>query len=150
DDPTILGNYLAADEDRRALREGVRMARKVVAQAALDPYRDAEYAPGADVRTDADLDAWIRARSETIYHPVGTCRMGAAGDAMAVVDDQLRVQGVAGLRVIDASVMPTLVGGNTNAPTIMIAERAADLLLGKAMLPAMDAPVFEDGRAVAA
>ncbi len=150
DDPTILGNYLAADEDRRALREGVRMAREVAAQAALDPYRDAEYAPGADVRADADLDAWIRAKSETIYHPVGTCRMGAAGDAMAVVDDQLRVQGIAGLRVVDASVMPTLVGGNTNAPTIMVAERAADMIKGKAALAPMDAPVFEDGRAVAA
>ncbi|WP_419317928.1 choline dehydrogenase [Caulobacter sp. ErkDOM-E] len=150
DDPTILGNYLAADEDRRALREGVRMAREVAAQAALDPYRDAEYAPGADVRADADLDAWIRAKSETIYHPVGTCRMGAAGDAMAVVDDQLRVQGIAGLRVVDASVMPTLVGGNTNAPTIMVAERAADMIMGKAALAPMDAPVFEDGRAVAA
>jgi choline dehydrogenase len=150
DDPTILGNYLATDEDRRALREGVRMAREVVAQAALDPYRDAEYAPGADVRSDADLDAWIRAKSETIYHPVGTCRMGTAGDPMAVVDDQLRVQGIAGLRVIDASVMPTLVGGNTNAPTIMIAERASDLLRGKTTLAPMDVPVFEDGRAVAA
>ncbi|MBU4433047.1 MAG: choline dehydrogenase [Alphaproteobacteria bacterium] len=150
DDPTILANYLAADEDRRALREGVRMAREVVAQAALDPYRDAEYAPGADVRGDADLDAWIRAKSETIYHPVGTCRMGVAGDAMAVVDDQLRVQGVAGLRVIDASVMPNLVGGNTNAPTIMIAERAADLLRGRTTLQPVDVPVFEDGRAVAA
>ena len=150
DDPTILANYLATDEDRRALREGVRIARDVAAQAALDPYRDAEYSPGADVRSDADLDAWIRAKSETIYHPVGTCRMGAAGDPLAVVDDQLRVQGIAGLRVIDASVMPTLVGGNTNAPTIMIAERASDLLRGKTPLAPMDAPVFEDGRAAAA
>lgn len=150
DDPTILANYLATDEDRRALREGVRIARDVAAQAALDPYRDAEYSPGADVRSDADLDAWIRAKSETIYHPVGTCRMGAAGDPLAVVDDQLRVQGIAGLRVVDASVMPTLVGGNTNAPTIMIAERASDLLRGKTPLAPMDAPVFEDGRAAAA
>lgn len=150
DDPTILANYLATDEDRRALREGVRMAREVVAQAALDPYRDAEYAPGAHVKADADLDAWIRAKSETIYHPVGTCRMGAAGDPLAVVDDQLRVQGVAGLRVVDASVMPTLIGGNTNAPTIMIAERASDLLRGKPALAPIDVPVFEDGRAAAA
>lgn len=149
-DPTILGNYLATDEDRRAIREGVRIARETVAQAALDPYRDAEYAPGADVRTDAELDAWIRAKAETIYHPVGTCRMGVAGDPLAVVDDQLRVQGLQGLRVVDASVMPTLVGGNTNAPTIMIAERASDLILGKATLAPMDVPVFEDGRAVAA
>ena len=150
DDPTILGNYLATDEDRRALREGVRIARDVVAQAALDPYRESEFAPGAGVTSDADIDAWIRAKSETIYHPVGTCRMGAAGDPLAVVDDQLRVQGVAGLRVIDASVMPTLIGGNTNAPTIMIAERTSDLLRGKATLTPMDVPVFEDGRAAAA
>lgn len=150
DDPTILANYLSTDEDRRAIREGVRIARETVAQAAFDPYRDAEYAPGADVKSDADLDAWIRAKAETIYHPVGTCRMGVAGDPMAVVDDQLRVQGVQGLRVIDASVMPTLIGGNTNAPTIMIAERAADLIRGKAPAAPLDVPVYEDGRAVAA
>jgi choline dehydrogenase len=150
DDPTILANYLAADEDRRALREGVRIARDVVAQAALDPYREAEYAPGADVKSDAEIDAWIRAKAETIYHPVGTCRMGAAGDPSAVVDGDLRVQGIAGLRVVDASVMPTLIGGNTNAPTIMIAERASDLIRGKAVLPAQEVPVFEDGRAAAA
>lgn len=149
-DPTILANYLSTDEDRRAIREGVRIARETVAQAAFDPYRDAEYAPGADVKSDADLDAWIRAKAETIYHPVGACRMGVAGDPLAVVDDQLRVQGVAGLRVVDASVMPTLVGGNTNAPTIMIAERASDLIRGKATLAPQDAPVFEDDRAVAA
>ena len=82
DDPTILGNYLATEEDRRAIREGVRIARETVAQAAFDPYRDAEYAPGADVKSDADLDAWIRAKAETIYHPVGTCRMGVAGDPL--------------------------------------------------------------------
>jgi len=150
DDPTILANYLSTEEDRRAIREGVRIARETVAQAAFDPYRDAEYAPGADVKSDADLDAWIRAKAETIYHPVGTCRMGVAGDPLAVVDDQLRVQGVQGLRVIDASVMPTLIGGNTNAPTIMIAERAADLIRGKAPAAPLDVPVYEDGRAVAA
>ncbi|MBI1686502.1 choline dehydrogenase [Caulobacter hibisci] len=150
DDPTILANYLAADEDRRAMREGVRIGRDVAAQAALDPYRDSEYAPGADVRSDAEIDAWIRAKAETIYHPVGTCRMGAAGDPLAVVDDQLRVQGLAGLRVIDASVMPTLIGGNTNAPTIMIAERAADLLRGKATLAPVEVPVFDGASAVAA
>jgi choline dehydrogenase len=80
DDPTILANYLATEEDRRAIREGVRIAREVVAQAAFDPYRDAEYAPGAAVKSDAEIDAWVRAKAETIYHPVGTCRMGAAGD----------------------------------------------------------------------
>jgi choline dehydrogenase len=141
-DPAIFANYLAADEDRRALREGVKMMRKVAAQSALDPYRTAEYAPGAAVQSDAEIDAWIKATAETIYHPVGTCRMGAAGDPMAVVDAECRVQGIAGLRVIDASVMPTLVGGNTNAPTIMIAEKISDAIRGRAFLPAEDAPVF--------
>jgi choline dehydrogenase len=144
DDPAIFANYLAAEEDRRALREGVRMMRKVAAQSALDPYRTAEYAPGAAVQTDAEIDAWIKRTAETIYHPVGSCRMGAAGDPMAVVDAECRVQGIAGLRVVDASVMPTLVGGNTNAPTIMIAEKISDAIRGRAFLPADDAPVFGD------
>ncbi|ATQ43925.1 choline dehydrogenase [Caulobacter mirabilis] len=149
DDPTIFANYLATEEDRRAVREGVKIARDVASQAALDPYRTSEYAPGAAVRTDAEIDAWIRAKSETIYHPVGTCRMGVDGDAMAVVDGQLKVQGLEGLRVIDASVMPTLIGGNTNAPTMMIAEKIADVIRGRAALAPQDAPVF-DGEAVKA
>jgi len=102
----------------------------VAAQAALDPYRDAELAPGPEVRGDAAIDAWVRQTAETIYHPIGTCKMGADGDASAVVDAQLRVRGIAGLRVVDASVMPNLVSGNTNAPTIMIAEKAADMIRG--------------------
>ena len=149
DDPAIYANYLAAEEDRRALREGVKMMRKVAEQAALAPYRSQELFPGPAVQTDEEIDTWIRGASETIYHPVGTCRMGPKGDPMAVVDAELKVQGLEGLRVIDASVMPTLVGGNTNAPTIMIAEKAADILLGKAALPADDAPVYEDGQKAA-
>lgn len=125
-DPLIEANYLATPEDRRVLRESVRIGREVAAQAALDPYRDAELAPGADVRSDDAIDAWVRATAETIYHPVGTCRMG--DDRNAVVDGSLRVRGLDGLRVIDASVMPSLVSGNTNAPTIMIAEKAADMI----------------------
>lgn len=148
-DPAIFANYLAAEEDRRAMREGVKMMRDVAAQAALDPYRGAEYSPGKDVRTDAEIEAWIRRAAETIYHPVGTCRMGVAGDAMAVVDGECRVQGLSGLRVVDASVMPTLVGGNTNAPTIMIAEKISDAIRGKAFLPAEDAPVYGDEKAAA-
>lgn len=148
-DPAIFANYLSAEEDRRALREGVKMMRDVAAQSALDPYRKAEYAPGADVKTDAEIDAWIRRTGETIYHPVGTCRMGAAGDPMAVTDAECSVQGLAGLRVIDASVMPTLVGGNTNAPTIMIAEKIADAIRGKPALKPDDAPVYGDAAAAA-
>ncbi len=149
DDPAIFANYLSAEEDRRALREGVRMMRKVAEQPALKPYITAEYSPGAAVQTDAEIDAWIRKTSETIYHPVGTCRMGAVGDPMAVVDAECRVQGLAGLRVIDASVMPTLVGGNTNAPTIMIAEKISDVIRGKAALGPEDAPIYGDGRQAA-
>ncbi len=146
-DPAIFANYLSAEEDKRALREGVKMTREVSGQKALKAIRGEEIFPGPLVNSDADIDAWIRRSAETIYHPVGTCRMGVAGDAMAVVDGDLRVQGVAGLRVIDASVMPTLVGGNTNAPTIMIAERASDLILGKSMMAPLDVPVFDQAAA---
>ncbi len=130
-DPLIELNYLSTAEDRRVLRESVKIGRDVAAQAALDPYRDAELAPGEDVRSDAQIDAWIRATAETIYHPIGTCRMGT--DAEAVVDGTLRVRGLDGLRVVDASVMPSLISGNTNAPTIMIAEKAADMIRGGTM-----------------
>ncbi|WP_374660860.1 choline dehydrogenase [Phenylobacterium sp.] len=145
DDPAILANYLATEEDRRALREGVKMMRKVAAQSALDPYRTEELFPGKDVQSDEQIDAWIRKHAETIYHPVGTCKMGADGDEMAVVDGELKVRGIEGLRVVDASVMPTLVGGNTNAPTIMIAEKISDVIRGRAALAPEDAPVYEDG-----
>jgi choline dehydrogenase len=144
DDPAIFANYLDREEDRRAIREGVKMMRKVAAQPALEPYITAEYAPGAAVQTDAEIDAWVKQTAETIYHPVGTCRMGTAGDPMAVVDAECRVQGLKGLRVVDASVMPTLVGGNTNAPTIMIAEKISDVILGKAAPAPEDAPVYGD------
>lgn len=125
------------------------MARQVAAQAALAPYIEEEFEPGAAVQTDAQIDAWIREKSETIYHPVGTCRMGVAGDAQAVVDSELNVIGLKGLRVVDASVMPTLIGGNTNAPTMMIAEKISDVILGKPALPPQDAPVY-DGETVRA
>ena len=150
DDPAIFANYLATEEDRRALREGVKMMRQVAAQPALDPYRSEELFPGPGVQSDAEIDAWIRQTAETIYHPVGACRMGVAGDPMAVVDAECRVQGLKGLRVVDASVMPTLVGGNTNAPTMMIAEKVSDAIRGRAYLPADDAPVYGDGRVAAA
>ena len=113
------------------MRACVRIGRDVAAQAALDPYRADELTPGADVRSDDEIDAWVRGHAETIYHPVGTCKMGRDDDRFAVVDAELRVRGLTGLRVVDASVMPTLVGSNTNAPTIMIAERAADMIVGR-------------------
>jgi choline dehydrogenase len=106
----------------------VRLSREILAQPAFAPYRCEELFPGPGVRDENGLRHFIAHKAESIYHPVGTCRMGA--DAAAVVDPQLRVRGVTGLRVVDASVMPKLIGGNTNAPTIMIAEKAADLIRG--------------------
>ncbi len=132
-DPVIDPNYLAAESDRAGLREGVKIARDVFRQKAFDPYRAEEIAPGPEIAGDAAIDAYNRAHAEADYHSVGTCRMGR--DADAVVDPALRVHGIAGLRVVDASVMPTLVGGNTNMPVIMIAEKAADLILGQPPLP---------------
>ncbi|HEX4301165.1 MAG TPA: choline dehydrogenase [Rhizomicrobium sp.] len=145
--PIIQPNYLEAEEDRRAMREGTKMARDIFAQAAFDPYRGPELWPGAHVRTDEQIDAWIRKTAETIYHPVGSAKMGK--DSESVVDAELKVYGIEGLRVVDASVMPTLVSGNTNAPTIMIAEKAADMILGRPPLPPEHVKVAED-RAVAA
>ena len=131
-DPTIRANYLSTPEDRRVMREAVKIGREVGAQPALSGYRGDEYTPGAAIRSDEEIDAWVRAHAETIYHPVGTCRMGRDDEADAVVDATLKLRGIDGLRVVDASVMPTLVGGNTNAPTIMIAEKAADMIRGRA------------------
>jgi choline dehydrogenase len=148
DAPLIDPNYLASEVDRRTMRDSVRVVRDICSQDALKLHRGPEMAPGAEVRTDAEIDAWIRGNAETIYHPVGTVRMGA--DDKAPVDEQLRVRGLDGLRVIDASVMPTLIGGNTNAPTIMIAEKLADLMRGKPALPRQDAPIAEDERAAVA
>jgi choline dehydrogenase len=145
DDPAIFAGYLAAEEDRRALRQGVAIVRDLAGQKALTAIRAGEVEPGASVASDGDVDAWIRRSAETIYHPVGTCGMGAPDNPMAVTDERLRVIGLPGLRVVDASVMPTLVGGNTNAPTIMIAEKAADLILGRAPPPPREVPVHEEG-----
>ena len=124
--PAIQPNYLAADADVATLVEGVKWARRLVQARAFDPYRGEELHPGPDAHDDGSLADAIRRMAETLYHPVGTCRMG--NDSLAVVDPRLRVHGVEGLRVVDASIMPTIVGGNTNAPVIMIAERAADLI----------------------
>ena len=110
--------------------ECAKISREILAQKAFDAYRGTPIFPTRTDLSDAELIEFVRAKAETVYHPVGTCRMG--NDAQAVVDPQLRVNGVEGLRVVDASVMPSLIGGNTNAPTIMIAERAADLIRARA------------------
>ncbi|HUB84670.1 MAG TPA: choline dehydrogenase [Rhizomicrobium sp.] len=140
--PIIQPNYLEAEEDRRAMREGVKIAREVFAAKAFDAYRGPELWPGAHITKDDQIDAWIRKTAETIYHPVGSAKMGK--DADAVVDPSLKVYGIEGLRVVDASVMPALVSGNTNAPTIMIAEKAADMILGRPAPAPLHVRVAED------
>jgi choline dehydrogenase len=140
--PLIQPNYLEAEEDRRALREGVKLAREVFAQDAFDPYRGPELMPGAHVTRDDQIDAFVRKTAETIYHPVGSAKMG--NDDASVVDSSLKVHGIESLRVVDASVMPSLVSGNTNAPTIMIAEKASDMILGKPALAPLHVRVVED------
>ena len=118
------------------MRRGLRMIRDLVGSEALKDFAGDELAPGAQAQSDADLDAHVRRTMITVHHPVGTCKMGTADDPMAVVDSELRVRGVQNLRVVDASVMPDLVAGATNAPVIMIAEKAADLIRGRNPLPA--------------
>ena len=125
DPPRIQPRYLSTDKDLQVTTEAVRICREIFAQTPFEPYRGTEYMPGAKVETDQQIADWIRQYGETIYHPVGTCRMGASSENTAVVDSQCRVHGLDGLRVVDASVIPQLPGGNTNAPTIMIAERIA-------------------------
>jgi choline dehydrogenase len=130
--PAIDPNYLSAPEDVETLVRGVEMAREIGRQPGFAPYNDGEAWPGPEVTDRSQLLEKMRGWAETIYHPVGSCRMGV--DERAVVDGQLRVNGVEGLRVIDASVMPFLVSGNTNAPTIMIAEKAADIIAARTKL----------------
>jgi 4-pyridoxate dehydrogenase len=127
----IRQNFLATDKDWATLRAGLRLARDVAKQTPLRPFIAGEIAPGTDKASDQDLDAHIRATGISVHHPLGTCKMGAEADAAAVVDGELRVFGVERLRVVDASVMPDMVGGNINAPVIMIAETAADLIRGR-------------------
>ena len=130
--PAIRPNYLSDPTDQATIVAGLRWARKLAAQPALAPWMGPETRPGATAQTDADLLEYARQAGSTIYHPVGTAAMGRADDSMSVVDPQLRVHGIAGLRVVDASVMPRLVSGNTNAATVMIAEKAADMILATA------------------
>ncbi|MFT5706796.1 MAG: choline dehydrogenase, partial [Oceanospirillaceae bacterium] len=124
--PAIHPNYLATQEDQLTAIEAIKITRNIMDAPALKPLIAQEHEPGIEHQTDEALLEYARNRATTIYHPTGTCKMG--NDEMAVVDDRLRVIGVSGLRVVDASIMPIIVSGNTNAPTIMIAEKAADMI----------------------
>jgi choline dehydrogenase-like flavoprotein len=132
--PDIDPRYLSDDDDMRTLVRAFEMAREIAASRPLAPFLKGEATPGPKARTEAEIRAAIRLYAKTIYHPVGTCKMGLGADA--VVDPELRVRGIEGLRVADASIMPTIVGGNTNAPSIMIGERAADVVRATASVRA--------------
>jgi choline dehydrogenase len=125
--PAIHPNYLSDERDRRVAVDGIKVARRIAAAPALSQHIIDEYVPGYRYRSDAELLDAARRYSQTIYHPTSTCKMGQ--DDMAVVDARLRVHGIRDLRIVDASVMPEIVSGNTNAPTIMIAEKASDMIL---------------------
>jgi choline dehydrogenase len=125
--PAIAPNYLAAEEDREIAAAGLRFTRRIMAARALARFEPQEWKPGPDYQSDESLARAAGDLGTTIFHPVGTCKMGR--DAMAVVDDRLAVHGIAGLRIADASIMPTITSGNTNAPTVMIAEKAAEFIL---------------------
>jgi choline dehydrogenase-like flavoprotein len=137
--PLIDGNYAAHARDVDKLVLAVKKSREVLAQTPFAAHRLVEHAPGPDVQTDEQLRDWVRKTAEIVYHPVGTCKMGI--DAMAVVDARLRVRGLKGLRVVDASIMPTLVGGNTNQPATVIGEKGAAMILEDALQPAAEVRV---------
>jgi len=142
DKPRILFNYLSDPDDWTEMRACVRLTREIFAQPSFDRYRGREIQPGAEVQSDEQIDAFIRAKVESAYHPSCSCKMGGAQDPMAVVDPQTRVYGLERLRVVDSSIMPSITTGNLNAPTIMLAEKAADHILGATLLPPDHAPVY--------
>ncbi len=133
--PKIVFNYMSHPDDWEEFRACIRLTRELFAQAAMKPYAGEEIQPGAALKSDAEIDAFIRQHSESAYHPCGTCRMGAVKDKLAVVDPECRVIGIDNLRVVDSSIMPQVTNGNLNAPTIMIGEKASDHILGKHPLP---------------
>ena len=131
--PLIDPNYLSAEADRRCMRDGTRLVRQIGETVPLVQRKAKDISPNLDdLANDSSIDAWVQTGANTIFHPVGTCRMGA--DILSVVDAELKVRGIKALRVVDASIMPSIVGGNTSAPTMMIAEKAADMILGRAAL----------------
>jgi choline dehydrogenase len=142
DHPKILFNYLTHPDDMTEMRACVRLTREIFAQAAFDPYRGREIQPGAGVTSDEQIDAFVRAKVESAFHPSCSCRMGRRDDPMTVLDPEARVIGVDGLRVVDSSIMPSITTGNLNAPTFMLAEKLADHILGKSLLPAAAADYY--------
>ncbi|KOO15063.1 choline dehydrogenase [Vibrio xuii] len=142
DKPRIEFNYISTEQDRQDWRDCIRLTREILMQPAMDSFRGEEIQPGVDVTSDEAIDQWVKENVESAYHPSCSCKMGADDDPMAVLDEACRVRGVAGLRVVDSSIFPTIPNGNLNAPTIMVAERAADMILGKPSLAINEQPVW--------
>ena len=142
--PSILFNYMQEQEDVEAFRACIRLSREIIAQPAMDRFRGEEIQPGYDCDSDAAIDAWIRDNAESAYHPSCTAKIGADDDPTAVLDRDCRVRGMESLRVVDSSIFPTIPNGNLNGPTIMVAEKASDIILGKDPLPASNAPSWID------
>jgi choline dehydrogenase len=140
--PKVLFNYMSRPQDWEEMRACVRLTREIFAQPAFAPYRGREIQPGSAVQSDAQIDEFVRGHVESAYHPSCSCRMGSPDDPMAVVDPETRVIGMEGLRVVDSSIMPSITTGNLNAPTLMLAEKAADHIRGKGMLPPEEAPFY--------
>ena len=140
--PRIIFNYLSTEQDRQDWRDTIRLSREILQQDSLTEFRGEEIQPSMAVESDEQIDAWVRQNVESAYHPSCTCKMGADSDPMAVLNEKCEVRGVNALRVVDSSIFPTITNGNLNAPSIMVAEKAADMILGKAPLPSEDVPVW--------
>lgn len=146
DKPRVLFNYLKDAADVGIWRKCIRLTREIMLQPAFDTYRGEEIQPGDNIQSDEQIDTWVRANVESAYHPAGSCKMGNKDDRLAVVDAECRVIGIDSLRVIDSSIMPSLTNGNLNAPTIMLAEKAADMVMGNAPLAAAEVEPWIDAR----
>jgi choline dehydrogenase len=142
--PSILFNYLSDERDKEDWRACIRLSREIIEQPGMDDYRGEEIQPGVNIISDESIDTWVRENVESAYHPSCTCKMGSDDDELAVLDPQCRVRGIEGLRVVDSSIFPSITNGNLNAPTIMAAEKAADIILGRAALTPSTVPYWID------
>ncbi|MFW1026519.1 choline dehydrogenase [Vibrio parahaemolyticus] len=142
DKPKIEFNYISTEQDKQDWRDCIRLTREILNQPAMDEFRGDEIQPGLNITTDEQIDEWVKQNVESAYHPSCSCKMGADDDPLAVLDEQCQVRGIQGLRVVDSSIFPTIPNGNLNAPTIMVAERAADMILGHALEKANNTPVW--------
>ncbi|MCC4798457.1 choline dehydrogenase [Enterovibrio norvegicus] len=144
DKPEIVFNYISTEQDKQDWRDCIRLTREILSQQAFDAFGDGEIQPGMNVNTNEEIDTWVKANVESAYHPSCTCKMGADSDPLAVLDEKLRVRGIENLRVVDSSIFPTITNGNLNGPTIMVAERASDIILNDDTLSPADVSVWQD------